>query len=261
MHGRYNALKCLAILALSPVWSCSSTDGGAGREVSPAAGRAGAGGDAGGSGVTGTGGTPVPGTGGVPFPAVTLPGGAAGTGGQGGKPDVLHGECAQFNFESARKPAEVLLLLDRSASMDENDIAPGLTRWEGVIPLVNQAVTATDATVSWGLKTFPEAKDNECEASSVTSFIDVPIAPLNASTVVSQVNQTLPDGDGTPTGPALAAAVTYLSSRASDRKQFICSRPMASPRARSPGKSPETTLARTRFQARRRPFKRAFPCS
>lgn len=141
--------------------------------------------------------------------------------GAGGQPDVDNGECDQVNFQSTRKPVDVLLVLDRSASMTEHDIAPGVTRWEGVVPIVNEAVTATDATVSWGLKTFPERQGNQCEPSSVTDLIDVEIAANNAAAVVEQVNVTTPEGDGTPTAAALEAAVAYLSERDTDHQQFI----------------------------------------
>jgi hypothetical protein len=89
------------------------------------------------------------------------------------------------------------------------------------VPVLNRTVTDTDAAVAWGLKTFPEAQDNECEESSVTNAIDVPIAPANGAQVVAAIDATEPEGDGTPTAPALAAAVAYLSGRTTDHQQFI----------------------------------------
>lgn len=142
-------------------------------------------------------------------------------GGTAGTPDVMNGECKQLEFESTRAPVDVLLVLDRSGSMAENEIEDGVSRWQGIVPILNRTVTDTDATVAWGLKTFPEAVDNECEESSVTAAIDVPIAPANAARVVAAIQATVPNGDGTPTAPALASAMGYLSSRASDHQQFI----------------------------------------
>ncbi len=142
-------------------------------------------------------------------------GGTAGTG------DVMNGECDQVNFVSMRKPAEVLLVLDRSGSMVEHEIESGVTRWDGVVPMINEAIQATDSAVSWGLKTFPEMSGNECEPSSVTNLIDVEIAPANAANVVAKVNSTTPEGDGTPTGAAINAAVAYLSSVQNDNPKFI----------------------------------------
>jgi hypothetical protein len=142
-------------------------------------------------------------------------------GGTGGSGDVMNGECDQVNFVSMRKPAEVLLVLDRSASMVEHEIEMGVTRWDGVVPMLNEAIQATDSAVSWGLKTFPESSGNECQPSSVTSTIDVEIAAANAVNVVAAVNATTPEGDGTPTGAAINSAVAYLQSVQNDNPKFI----------------------------------------
>jgi len=167
--------------------------------------------------------------GGAPVNAGGAPAVVAGTsgvviaprGGGAGAPDVMNGECDELEFESTRAPVDVLLVLDRSGSMEENEIEDGVSRWQGIVPILNQTVADTEASVAWGLKTFPEAEDNECEESSVTSVIDVPIAPANGARVVAAVNATEPTGDGTPTGPALAAAATYLAGRTTDHQQFI----------------------------------------
>jgi hypothetical protein len=204
-------------LALSLAFACS--DSGTGEGKKPAF-QAATGGVAASSGGAASGGIAAS-SGGAPVTAAGGPSVVISTGGSGPPPDVANGTCEQLEFESKRTLVEVLLVLDRSASMDEHDIEDGVTRWEGVVPVVNRAVTDTDAAVAWGLKTFPEQKDNECEQSSVTSAIDVPIAPANATRVVEAINQTTPDGDGTPTAAALNAAVTYLSGRATDDEQFI----------------------------------------
>lgn len=143
------------------------------------------------------------------------------TTGQGGGSGVLNGECDQVNFQTKRRPTEILLLLDRSASMVEHEIASGVTRWQGVVEAVKAAVSATNASVDWGLKLFPESTDNECEPSSVTSAVDVPIAPANADVVNSTIDMTVAEGDGTPTGDAVQQASAYLASEAKDSQKFI----------------------------------------
>lgn len=143
------------------------------------------------------------------------------TTGQGGGSDVLNGECDQVTFQTKRRPTEILLLLDRSASMVEHEIASGVTRWQGVVEAVKAAVSATNGSVDWGLKLFPESSGNECELSSVTSAVDVPIAPANASAVNGAIDVTVADGDGTPTGDAVKQATAYLAAEATDGQKFI----------------------------------------
>jgi len=179
----------------------------------PAAGGAGAGGTS--TGVAGT--TGNAGRGGGFGLAGTF--GVAGTTGSGGERT-----CGLQTFDLERKPAEILLLLDRSASMkDPPDGAPaGSTpKWDLIIPAVKQVIMDTDMSVHWGLKVFPEGTDKECVVGSVTNKIDVPIAPLNASTVVSAINMTMDEGNGTPTGDAVNAAVAYLQTLTSTNRKYI----------------------------------------
>jgi hypothetical protein len=127
-------------------------------------------------------------------------------------PDAGHrNECGGQTFPLARKPAKLLLVLDRSGSMrDPPDGASASTsKWDLTVPAVNQVITATDARVSWGLKTFPEGDTTSC---IVTDAIDVPIASANAASVTSKVSTTTPNGNGTPTGDVMKAAVKYLQS-------------------------------------------------
>jgi hypothetical protein len=136
--------------------------------------------------------------------------GVSGTAGSGPTPDGGK-NCGLQSFNLQRKPAEVLLLLDRSASMqDPPDSSTTTPKWDLVTAAVKQVVMSTDSAVSWGLKVFPEGTGSACAAGSVTSKIDVPIGAMNAANVVAAVNATPDTGNGTPTGDAVNAAVTYL---------------------------------------------------
>jgi hypothetical protein len=120
-------------------------------------------------------------------------------------------DCGGETFPLARKPAKVLFVLDRSGSMrDPPDGATASTsKWDLTVPAVNEVITQTDARISWGLKTFPEGDTTSC---IVTDPVDVPIAPANAATVTAKVTSTTPNGNGTPTGDVMKAAVKYLQS-------------------------------------------------
>lgn len=137
--------------------------------------------------------------------------------------DVMNGECARQDFKLSRKPAEILLLLDRSGSMKEKPSGSTTSdsKWSLVVPAVNEVVTATDASVSWGLKAFPEGEGGECIAASVTSKIPVPVGPASAAAVTAEVTAMTPDGNGTPTGAAVNAAVNYLKTLTDTNPKFI----------------------------------------
>jgi len=136
--------------------------------------------------------------------------------------EVKNGTCATQSFVLSSKPAQILLLLDRSASMlDPPAGASGSSKWELVVPAVNEVVTATDASVSWGLKLFPEGEGSECTAASVTNAVPAPIAPMNAKVVTGLVAATSAKGNGTPTGDAIKAAVSYLQSVTDSNPKYI----------------------------------------
>ncbi len=167
----------------------------------------------------GTGASPSTGSAG----SLSLPTGTAGgvslepisdAGGSGGGAPVANGECAQQNIVVGSKPADVLLVLDRSKSMIENNVPPnGATRWAAVVPAVTAVISATDASVSWGLKLFPEGEGSACSAATVTDAVPAPIMPNNAGAVNAIINATMALGNGTPTGEAITKATEYLKTR------------------------------------------------
>lgn len=160
------------------------------------AGGAGAAGSAETTGSTGTAGSSGPGTGG------------------GGGTDRT---CGIYQFNPTPKNADLLLVLDRSASMeDPPNASTTASKWSIVIPTLKSVITATDASVLWGMKSFPEGSGSACVAGSVTTAIDVQIAATNAKAVTDAINVTTDAGNGTPTGDAINAAVTYLRSLTAD---------------------------------------------
>src|SRR5436190_8454415 len=178
----------------------SSGDGGRGGSSAGTAGTSGAAATGGPAGTTGAAG-------------VISIGGAGGGGGR---------TCGLQNFDVERKPAEILLLLDRSKSMIEDTTSDGVTlKWNAVIPALKQVIMDTNEAVSWGLKVFPEGEGSECIAGSVTPNVVVPVAPMNAATVVSAIDATMALGNGTPTGDAVTAAFNYLKGLPSTNPKYI----------------------------------------
>lgn len=204
------AKTILALLGVPILLACSagtSDPGNGGPNGSGATGAVGAGSStgAGPSGVAGTNLSVNGGGSSVPDPG-----------------DVMNGECARQDFDLQRRPAEILIVLDRSASMEDAPTGgTAASKWELVVPAVNQVVTDTNASVSWGLKVFPEGEGSECIAGSVTDKVPVTIAAGNAGAVTGAVTATTPKGNGTPTGDAIKAAVTYLKTLTDPNPKFI----------------------------------------
>jgi hypothetical protein len=175
--------------------------------------------------------TGAAGTAGLPpiGPAPPLPGSSPGQAGTGGLPPTgaagmpVEHNCGLQTFDLVRKPADVLLVLDRSASMQDppSGATATTTKWDLVIPALTQVVTNSNTALSWGLKVFPEGEGSECVAGSVTNKIDVSVGPSNAAMVNAGIMATTPQGNGTPTGDAIKEAVTYLKSLPADHARYI----------------------------------------
>ncbi|MET0411444.1 MAG: vWA domain-containing protein [Polyangiaceae bacterium] len=165
--------------------------------------------------------SPAPGaSGGLP------PAGSEGAApGQFGSPEVAaEGNCGLQYFDVQRRPADVLLVLDRSGSMEEtpDGATDETSKWDLTVPALRESILETDSAVSWGMKLFPEGQDTEsCSAETITDTIHVPINAANGGTVVGAIEATTPTGDGTPTGDAVRAAVRYLSTLTTPDRKFI----------------------------------------
>jgi hypothetical protein len=170
--------------------------------------------------------------------------GSAGSGigiGGAGPRDVAD-NCGELHFEVERKPAEVMLVLDRSGSMKDppTGASTSITKWDLVVPGVNEVIRGTDASVFWGLKSFPEGSGSECVATGVTSAIDVPMGLMNAAAMTGAIMTTTPEGNGTPTGDAIKQAVAYLKTLTSSNRKYILLATDGEPSCPSP-----TATART----------------
>jgi hypothetical protein len=134
--------------------------------------------------------------------------------------------CGVQTFDLMRKPADLFLVLDRSASMQKdssgNTANPPAnpSKWDQVVPALNQVVTQTATSIPWGMKTFPE-DGSECASATVSSKIDVPVAPMNAAAMNAAIAATTPNGNGTPTSAAMDVAVSYLQSLTDGNPKYI----------------------------------------
>jgi hypothetical protein len=183
---------------------------------------------------TGAGGTGAGNNGGKGGSAVTTGGasggglgGASGAGGgftvaDGGgvAPDAFAvdgGTCGFQKFNLEHRPAELLLVLDRSGSMMDLPQGGAIPKWDEAIPALDEVIGKTEGQILWGLKMFP----NGMQTCASMDGIDVPLAINNSSTVTSAYKAAGPTGDGTPTTQAIKRAVTYLQANPSMNTRYL----------------------------------------
>ena len=177
---------------------------------------------------------PDTGSGGGGGAATTGAGGGAGShtntgaGGMGISIGVGGAMCGMQTFDVNRKPVEIFLVLDRSASMEDG--ADGNTasssnpsKWSQLIPALSTTITQADSSIAWGMKSFPE-DGSECVNATMTTKIDVSVASGNAGALNTAVKALVDAGNGTPTGAAIRLATSYLSmltTSGDDSRKYI----------------------------------------
>ncbi len=120
-----------------------------------------------------------------------------------GSPPVCQDEVFNNSVENPR----ILLVVDRSGSMDQDADGYNGTKWQGAKAALSEVVTALDADISFGLMMYPAGSSNDevCEEGG----LEVAVAAQNADNIIDSLNDTAPAG-GTPTAPTLLAAKAVL---------------------------------------------------
>ena len=225
-RSTFGSLAVIAAIAFAacgykPAGSVSPTAKGG----SSAGGTSGAGGVGGGGGAGGSGGS-TNGRGGM-TPIIILDAGPG-----------ADRNCGEKSKMAMKVPPEVLIVLDRSGSMNE-DISGGTcadggvgaqqgcgatSKWALITPAIKQVVAETDSDVHWGLKYFPDNQTNTCTVNTTAA---VPIAAGNASAITAsivaatQTNGGVMGFNNTPTRGAMAGATTYLQTLTTVNPKFI----------------------------------------
>ena len=125
--------------------------------------------------------------------------------------------CGLQKFDLERKPAELMLVLDRSGSMADKPRGGLTTKWADATAALNETIMQTAGTISWGLK-MPSSTDVTC---AINNSIEVPSALDNFTPVTTTYLTAGPNGDGTPTTQAIRKAVAYLQGKPSINKRYL----------------------------------------
>ena len=160
-----------------------------------------------------------------PDASVSSKGGAGGSGTSGAPPNP-DANCGSTTSSTSHEPADVLLVLDRSGSMDYSiaedcyctqqsggggtvcsNTSNCSTRWPTLTSAVGATLTATSGSINWGLKLF-SSTGSGC---TVSNGVEVAISTTSVATIQTQIGNTSPGGN-TPTAQAITAATAYLKT-------------------------------------------------
>ena len=193
-------------LLISSVVGCGFNPGTPGESLTGGAASSGNGTGSGGGGVTGAG------------TGIGLSSGGGGDVGLGTGGTT----CGTAAVPVMPEPPDILIIQDKSASMQDNDADQGCTggcgaasKWSEATKAVGSVVMATQMNVNWGIKFFSD--NNACDASNAPA---VGIAPANGTAVANAIMNTQPGGN-TPTRDAIMSGTAYLASLTDTNPKFI----------------------------------------
>lgn len=135
------------------------------------------------------------------------------------RPDA-DGLCDQVDFNINLLTPDMLIVLDRSNSMERYDL------WNPVRSSIYSVTEALDHIIWFGLMVFPNTVgDNACFGEDV-NICESPSLPIvecalnNASPIYDALNPIIPCG-GTPIAASLSAARTYLNNMETGHPAYV----------------------------------------
>jgi len=129
--------------------------------------------------------------------------------------------CAAVNQGAAPLPPDILIIQDRSGSMDWNADAScrsncgADSRWSQVTAALKQVVSTTDTMVNWGFKFFGSAS-----GCGVTAPPEVPVGPMNGAAIVAVIDGAR-TGSATPTRLGMNAGAAYMATLTDTNPKYL----------------------------------------
>lgn len=145
------------------------------------------------------------------------------------------GDCGTQAVAATRNDVNILLVLDKSKSMnDVPEEGSSTSLWDATRAALTDALAETSDEVSFGLQLYPQRDEGIIPLSNCYPYccemptaaeMDVPIAPGQETrdAILTRLSSTFPGG-GTPTGAALERAYDYFKDGAGaalEGKKFV----------------------------------------
>jgi len=124
-------------------------------------------------------------------------------------------ECEGVDFPVAGHPPRVLVVLDRSVSME---LGTPVSSWHACADALVAITAQLDYQIEFGLLMFP-LLDTMCGAPSAEP--DVPVGASTSEAIEAAMIASGPYGHGTPTAAALASAFQYIVGLEGDDDRFV----------------------------------------
>src|ERR1019366_4172379 len=152
-------------------------------------------------------------------------------------PASADANCGSTQSKLEKKPADFLLVLDRSSSMGEamdssSHCSAGSTtcsqRWATITSSLGKVLTSSSKDLNWGLKFFSSPSTTGAggrggfgvDNCGVSSGVEVSIGPGKTDAIQTQISAAGNAGY-TPTRAAIDAAVAYLKTVNDGNNKFI----------------------------------------
>ena len=119
--------------------------------------------------------------------------------------------CDESNFDIAFDPIEILIVFDKSGSMETDLLAAATSA-------ITQVTAETERYVDYGFMYYPIYDPLSACVNPTTP--QVPIGTNQSGTIATTVNDLTADG-GTPTAATLGAALTYMLGAQNEYKKYV----------------------------------------
>ncbi len=125
---------------------------------------------------------------------------------------VPGGDCGGAEASIAAIPPNLLIVLDRSCSMDQA-VNGGMTKWEIAVAAVNQLTTAYDGKIRFGLAVFPDKVTPDCKQDQIS----IPVDPAASAAIQAMLTAALDKQDPFfPDGPCVTNIDTAMQQAATE---------------------------------------------
>ncbi|HEY0709617.1 MAG TPA: vWA domain-containing protein [Polyangia bacterium] len=128
--------------------------------------------------------------------------------------------CGLRSINLERRPADIMVVLDRSGSMLETVMVNGMAvpKWGEVVSALDTVLMRTQSQVSWGLKMFPMG--GQC---GVPEGAEVAVSLNNHAMVLGAINATPAgmDSSTTPTRDAVTKATAFMQASQSTNAKYL----------------------------------------
>ncbi|MFO0713560.1 MAG: vWA domain-containing protein [Sandaracinus sp.] len=125
--------------------------------------------------------------------------------------------CASVMLDATRVIPNVLLVVDRSGSMEMNEFSPGVSRWDALqgalFDPATGLVTGLESSVRFGIAMY----SNDTRTMACPDLFTVPCSINNAESIEAEYTLRTPPRGDTPTGESISAVLGMIDTLVPER--------------------------------------------